>query len=154
MKYTNKVEINLPLEKVVHLWENEDYFKEWQTGFINKIQVKGTPGEKGAQSEIYLNHKNREMKLLETVLESNLPHEKIVLIEHEHMSNTMASRFKDLGNSRTEYAAEIEYIKFNGFLPTLMAKLFPGMFKQQSQMWLDQFKSFAEGRVITRMNEK
>lgn len=146
MKYANKVEINLPLEKVVELWKNENYYKEWQSGFVESIPMKGVPGEKGAQSEIHLLHNNRKMKLLETVLESNLPTERVVLVEHEHMSNTMASRFKDLGNSKTEYIAEIEYIKFNGFLPKVMAKLFPGMFKRQSQQWLDQFKKFAEAK--------
>ena len=54
------------------------------------------------------------MKLLQTVLESNLPQEKKVLVEHEHMTNTMASRFRELDSDRTEYIAEIEYTKFNG----------------------------------------
>lgn len=34
----------------------------------------------------------------------------------------------------------------NGIMPKLMAKLFPGMFKKQSQKWMDQFKEFVEKR--------
>ena len=33
MKYTCTVEIDAPLEKVVSLWKDETYFKEWQDGF-------------------------------------------------------------------------------------------------------------------------
>lgn len=60
------------------------------------------------------------------------------------MTNTMTSRFSELGENKTEYTAEIEYTKFNGIIPKLMSMLFPGMFKKQSQKWLEQFKSFAE----------
>ena len=147
MKYTNVVEIDLPRDKVVELWKNPDYYKEWQNGFVESKLLSGTLGEKGAQSEINLLYNNRRMKLLETVLESNLPEEKVVLVEHEHMTNTMASRFKEVAESKTEYSAEIEYTKFNGILPKIMAKLFPGMFRKQSQKWLDQFKMFAEAKM-------
>ena len=31
-------------------------------------------------------------------------------------------------------------------MPRLMATLMPGMFKRQTQKWLDQFKVFSESR--------
>ena len=37
-------------------------------------------------------------------------------------------------------------LTFNGFMPRLMAMLMPGMFKRQTQKWLDQFKVFSESR--------
>lgn len=132
--------------KVVELWKNENSYSEWQDGFIKIDHISGKPGEESSQSEIYLMYNNREMKLLQTVLKDNLPKEKIVLVEHEHMTNTMASRFRELRDNRTEYIVEIEYTKFNGIIPKLMSKLFPGMFKKQSQKWLDQFKKYAESR--------
>ncbi len=149
MKYINKVEINLPMSEVVELWKDENNFAEWQDGFIRIDHISGEPGEESSQSEIYLMYNNREMKLLQTVLKSDLPGERIVLVEHEDMTNTMANRFRELDDNRTEYLAEIEYTKFNGLMPKLMAKLLPGMFKKQSQKWLDQFKRYAENRAFT-----
>ena len=60
------------------------------------------------------------------------------------MSNTQGSRFKALNDTTTLYISEVEYIKFNGLMIKLIAKLFPGKFKQQSQKWMNQFKAFAE----------
>jgi len=30
MKYTNKVEIDLPIQKVIELWKDESNYPEWQ----------------------------------------------------------------------------------------------------------------------------
>lgn len=60
------------------------------------------------------------------------------------MTNTRASRFKDLGNNQTQYISEVECINFNGLMIKLMALLFPIKFKEQSQKWMDQFKQFDE----------
>ena len=84
------------------------------------------------------------MELFETILSLNLPEEKVALYEHIHMTNTQSSRFKSIENNRTLYTSEVEYTKFNGFLVKLMAKFFPGKFKEQSQKWMNQFKEFAE----------
>ncbi|MGH1433222.1 MAG: SRPBCC family protein [Lewinella sp.] len=143
MKYTCTIEINAPLEKVVSLWSNEKYFKEWQDGFESIKLLTGTPETQGATSRIILDGQQR-IELIETILLANLPEEKIARYEHIHMTNTQASRFEALANSRTRYTSEVEYIKFNGLMIKLMAKLFPSKFKAQSQKWMDQFKAFVE----------
>ncbi|WP_298759473.1 SRPBCC family protein [uncultured Psychroserpens sp.] len=144
MKYTCCVEIDLPIDKVVELWSNEHYFKEWQDGFQSIKHLSGTPNTNGAKSKITINGKQK-IELIETIILSNLPKEKIALYEHIHMTNTQTSRFKDIGNNKTSYTSDVEYTKLNGFIIKLMAKLFPNKFKQQSQKWMNQFKEFAEG---------
>lgn len=47
---------------------------------------------------------------------------------------------------KTKYISEIEYTHFKGFMNKMMALHMPGMFKKQTQKWLDQFKAFAEKR--------
>lgn len=143
MKYTCKVEINVPVDKVVALWSNENLFKEWQDGFESIEHLSGTPNSVGAQARIVFNE-NRRIELLETILSSDLPNEKVARYEHVHMTNTQTSRFMAIGEDKTQYSSEVEYTKFNGFMVKLMAKLFPGKFKAQSQKWMDQFKAFAE----------
>ncbi len=146
MKYICSVEIDAPIDKVVALWENEENFKEWQDGFESIEHLEGVPHTKNAKSKIVLDGKVR-IELIETILSINLPEEKVALYEHIHMTNTQASRFQTIENNRTRYTSEVEYTKFNGFMIKLMAKLFPGKFKGQSQKWMDQFKTFAEQTI-------
>ena len=146
MKYICSIQINAPLETVVALWEDEAHFKEWQDGFKSITHLEGTPNTKGAKSKIVLNDKQR-IELIETILSNNLPHEKVALYEHVHMTNTQTTRFKTLDDQTTLYISEVEYLKFNGWMIKLIAKFFPGKFKGQSQKWMDQFKSFVENRV-------
>jgi len=143
MKYTCSVEINAPIEKVVALWDDESNFKEWQDGFQSIEHLGNTAHVKGAKAKIIIDGSQR-IELLETIISNNLPEEKKALYEHIHMTNTQTSRFKAIDENRTLYISEVEYTKFNGFMIKLMAKLFPGKFKQQSQKWMNQFKTFVE----------
>ena len=145
MKYTCEVKINAPLNKVVSLWEDQNNFKEWQDGFKSIERLSGQPSTKGAKSKIIFEGK-QYMELIETIITYNLPDEKTALYEHKHMTNTQTSRFKELENGNTLYISEVEYTKFNGFMIKLMAKLFPGMFRKQSEKWMNQFKEFVEKR--------
>lgn len=146
MKFECRVEIDQPRDKVVKLFDNPENYPHWQIGFKRLEHVSGTANQKGARAKIFLEQGKGEMELLETITEKDLPRLKCGRYEHKHMSNTMLNRFKEIDEGRTEYVAEIEYTQFNGLLPTLMAKLFPGMFRRQTQAWLDKFKSFAESQ--------
>lgn len=147
MKYTCFVDIDLPIDKTVELWEDKANFKEWQDGFESIELLSGTPDAKGAKSRIVLDDGKRRIELLETILNSDLPNEKTALYEHVHMTNTQTTRFETIEQSKTRYVSVVEYTKFNGFMIKLMAKLFPGKFKEQSQKWMNQFKEFAEQTI-------
>ena len=85
------------------------------------------------------------MELLETITSNRLPYEFSALYQHIHMENTMTSRFTEIdGGAGTRFECDVEYTKFNSFMPRLMALLFPGMFRKQAQKWFDQFKAYAE----------
>lgn len=143
MKYTVSILINAPLKKVVALWEDPAHFHQWQDGFESYTHLEGVPNTKNAKSKIVLNDKMR-IELIETIILNKLPTQKTALYEHIHMTNTQTSRFEAQGDHQTRYTSEVEYLKFNGFMIKLMAKLFPGKFKRQSEKWMQQFKTFAE----------
>jgi hypothetical protein len=143
MKYSCVIEINLPIKKTVELWNNKDYFKEWQDDFCSIELISGTHNYKGSKSRLLFVGK-RKIELVETILSIDLPNEKTALYEHVHMSNTQCSRFISIGKNKTKYISEVEYIKFNGILIKALAMVFPGKFKSQSQKWMNQFKAFAE----------
>jgi uncharacterized membrane protein len=146
MKYSCTVEINLPIDKVIALWTNEDHYKHWQDGFQSIEVIEGQAGAIGTKSRILLEQGKRKMELMETIISNQLPEEKKALYEHIHMSNTQLSKFEKINENKTRYISIVEYTQFNGFLPKLMAGLFPKMFKKQSQKWMDQFKVFAENK--------
>ncbi|MBT3383399.1 MAG: SRPBCC family protein [Prolixibacteraceae bacterium] len=144
MKFSCSVEINLPKNKVAELFNNPDNLKEWQDGFLDIEHLSGTPGTKGAKSKMIYKIGKREMILEETILVNNLPDEFTGSYEAKEMKNTMKNIFISTSENTTCWDAELEYLEFRGFMPKLMAKLMPGMFKNQTQKWLNQFKIFAE----------
>ena len=145
MKFHSTMEISAPRERVVTLFRNPDNLGKWQDGFERVEQVSGTPGETGAQKKMFYSHRGHKMELLETITENRLPDEFAAVYEHAAMDNTMRCRFSEInGGTGTRFDCEVEYTKFRGLMPKLMAWLFPGMFKQQAQKWFDQFKATAE----------
>ncbi len=144
MKYQCSIEINESLAKVVEYWDNPDLFSNWQDGFQNIEILEGTKNSVGAKSKILFKQGKRELELIETILTNDLPNQKKALYEHVHMTNTQTTKFEVIDAKTTRYVSEVEYTQFNGFMPKMMAKLFPKMFKKQSQKWMDQFKIFVE----------
>lgn len=144
MKYTCTINIDLSIDQVVKLWEDENHFCKWQDGFQTIETLEGQAGAVGSKSRIIYQQGKRKMELTETIITNKLPLEKKALYEHIHMTNTQTTRFERISGNKTRYISEVEYTKFKGFVPNLMARLFPGMFRKQSQKWMQQFKEFAE----------
>jgi uncharacterized membrane protein len=144
MKFTCAVDIDKSIDKVIELFKDENNLKEWQDGFQSLEHLSGTKGEEGAKSKITYSSKGRKIELTETIMVNNLPEEFKGLYEAKEMVNYMTNKFSSLGENSTRYESDIEYVSFHGFMPKLMAFLFPGMFKKQVQKWMQQFKVFAE----------
>ena len=148
MKFTCSVNIHCSIEKVVDLFKDPRYLKDYQDGFIRKELISGIEGEVGSVAKMYYKNGKQEMIITETILVSNLPEEFIGSYHHKHMDNTMRCNFKIIGDNHTLYISSIEYTAFRGFMPKILAFLFPGMFKKQVQKWLNNFKEFAENTII------
>lgn len=144
MKFTCQVDIDLPLEKVIPLWDSAENLKHWQDGFESYELLSGKMSEAGSVGKMIYKRGKGKMILTETILENNLPRQFKGRYVHEKMTNTMNNRFETLSENKTRWIAELEYEKFNGLMMKIMAKLFAGKFKSQTQKWLDQFKVFAE----------
>ncbi len=150
MRFTCTTEINVPIDKVITLFDNTANLKKWQNGLVSHEHISGSPGQPGAKSKIVFNTGKHVIELIETITVKNLPHEMTGLYEHKHMVNTMTNRFSSIGENKTRYDAEIHYTKFVGFVPKMMALLMPGIFKKQVQKTIDNFKLFAEKEMSNR----
>ena len=118
--------------------------KKWQDGFVSFEHLSGTPGKPGAKSRMKYQIGKREMELIETITVNNLPQEFSGNYEAKQMINPMTNYFTSPKDNKTTWEAHLEYTQFKGILPKLMAFFMPGVFKKQTQKWLDQFKVFAE----------
>ena len=84
------------------------------------------------------------MAVNEQILDNSLPDYILGEYVHKHMTNTQKITFEIISTDITRIRSDVKYTEFRGFMPRMMAKLFPGMFRKQSQKWLDQFKVLAE----------
>ena len=144
MKYTNEIEINLPIDRVITLFDNPDNMKHWQPGLQSFEHISGTPGQVGAKSRLRYKMGNREIEMIETILKRDLPHSFDGTYEAKGVYNVISNKFIPLGPNKTKWVTETEF-KFSGFMK-LMGWLMPGAFKKQSQQYLDKFKAFAESQ--------
>ena len=144
MRFTCSVEVNLPIGRVVDLWQDPGNLTKWQDGFISQEHLSGVPGEAGSKSRMIYQIGKRRIELIETIITNDLPDWFIGSYHTDAMTNTMINHFVGVDDNLTRWDAEIEYTRFNALGPRVMSWLMPGMFRKKTQKWLDQFRGFAE----------
>ncbi len=144
VKYTNEVTINLPLKKVLDLFDSEENMFKWQPELVSFEHVSGEKGEVGSKSNLSYKMGKREVEMVETITKKNLPEEFNFTYEAKGVWNEMKNSFIEVGPSETKWISHSEF-RFSGFMK-LIAFLMPGSFKKQSQLALDRFKAFAESQ--------
>ena len=142
MKYQNEVEIDLPIERVIELFDNPENLQYWQPGLQSFEHISGTPGQPGAKSRLKYLMGNRKIEMIETILKRNLPDEFSGTYEAKGVYNIVSNRFIPLGAYKTKIVAHNEF-QLSGFMK-LIGWLMPGTFKKQTQKYLEDFKAFAE----------
>lgn len=144
MKYTTEITIDLPVNKVVELFDNPDNLKHWQPGLVSFEHLSGTPGQAGAKSKLKYKMGSREIEMIETIIKRDLPKEFTGTYEAKGVYNKQVNRFVTVGNNKTKWISETEF-QLSGFMK-IIGFLMPGTFKKQSLKFLEQFKAFAEGQ--------
>ena len=142
MKYTTEIEINLPIEKVIELFDNPSNLKKWMEGLQSFEPISGTPGQAGTKSRLKFKMGKREIEMIETITVRNLPEEFSGTYEAKGVFNSVSNRFVALPENRTKYVSEQEF-QFKGFMK-IIGMLMSGAFKKQSFKYLNDFKTFAE----------
>ncbi|HCF62925.1 MAG TPA: SRPBCC family protein [Ferruginibacter sp.] len=142
MQYREQIVIEKPLQDVVRHFTNPDTYAEWMKGFIKMEPLSGEPGTPGAKTNFVFKMGNREMTMLETILENNLPHSFKVSFEARGVFNIVVSRFEAQSATSTLYINDQDF-KFSGFMK-IIGWLMPGAFKKQSRKFLEDFKAFVE----------
>ena len=144
MKYTVSIDINHPIDRVIELFDNEENMFDWMEGLESFERLSGEPGEPGAKSKLRFKTKKREIEMVETIEEKNLPLSYKMTYEAKGVLNRINNRFESIDKNTTRYSTDQEF-EFKGALK-LMAFLMPGAFKKQSKKYLNDFKQFAESQ--------
>lgn len=144
MKYTNEIVIDLPVSRVIELFDDPANLKEWMAGLQSFEHISGTPGQPGAKSRLKFYMNNREIEMIETITTRDLPREFSGTYEAKGVYNIITNRFIPDGPGKTRWIAENEF-HLSGFMK-LIGFLMPGAFKKQSQKYLEDFKKFAENK--------
>ena len=144
MKYTVEIDINLPREKVIELFDNQDNLSKWQCGLESFEHLSGTAGEVGAKSFIKYKMGKRDIEMTETIIKKNLPDEYSFTFEAKGMWNQVDNYFKAMDANTTKWKSD-NIFKGN-FMMSVMMFLMPGAFKKQSLKFMNNFKAFAEDR--------
>ncbi len=143
MKYTCEVLINLPRKEVVEKLDNPDNMKFWQKGLVRFQHLNGEPGKPGAESKLIYLMGKRRVEMIETITFTNLPEEIHLNYFTKGVVNIQKNYFDEEGD-KTRWVSECIF-KFSGFMKFMSFFMGSGAFKKQSQLYLDDFKAFAEG---------
>lgn len=146
MKYTLKITINLPIEKVIEKFDSLENMKHWQKGFIGYETISGIAGQTGAKSRLKYCMGKREVEMIETITHKNLPAAFHGTYEAKGVFNTQENYFVKIDEGATEWTS-VSAFRFTGVTMKILGFLMPGAFKKQSYAFMKDFKNFAENGV-------
>ena len=147
MRYAVEIEIDLPRDRVIELFDDPDNLPKWQEGLVRFEHLDGDEGRPGARSTIVFQMGKRRIEMIETIVVRSLPDEFTATYAAPGVFNEVRNLFQELGPDRTKWVSENEF-RCTGLM-RLFAWLMPGMFRKQSLKYLQDFKAFAEtGRTV------
>lgn len=153
MKYTESIEIALPLERVAQMLADPAHMPKWLRGLVLHEPLSGVHGQVGTRSRVVMQMGQQTFEATETITRrepadlSSIPKGSVVHFEREivgeGMWNAARERLTEIGPDTTLWVSENEY-RFSGLLMRLVGLLMPGTFRKQSQQHMQDFKAFAE----------
>ena len=149
VKYTEEIEINANIETVVALFDNPYNMEKYMHGIESYTVLNGNLREVGTRAEIVVSHiekdvVKRRIVMVEEIITNNLPEEKKVTYTSDVVYNIVTNRFEKISETETRFINEQEF-EFKGFMK-IMSFFMPSAFKEQSRIYLVNFKNFVENQ--------
>ena len=82
--------------------------------------------------------------MIEEIITNNLPDEKKVTYTADAVYNIVTNKLIKVSDNKTKFINEQEF-EFKGYMK-VMGFFMPSAFKQQSRIYLENFKNFVESR--------
>ncbi len=149
VKYSEEIVINANIDTVVALFDNPYNMKEYMEGFENYKLLEGKINEVGAKAEIIINFvepgkEEQKIVMIEEIVTNNLPLEKTIIYTANGVYNIVNNRIIKISETQTKFINEQEF-RFNGYMK-IIGFFMPSAFRQQSRVYLQNFKAFVENR--------
>lgn len=142
MKYTVLIEINEQHAKVAELLITHENYPKWQQGFVSMEPIVGNSGEVGSKMKLSYKMGKREIEMVETLTEKDLPNSFATIYEAKNVWNLVRNVFKETNDNKTLIESRVEF-QFKGFMK-IIAFLMPRAFKKQTEKNFKDFKRFVE----------
>ena len=143
MKYTIETTINLPVERIIELFDDRENLSEWQKGFVSFEHESGEAGQVGAKSRLKYDMNGRKIDMIETIIKRNLPDEFSGTYDADGVHNIIVNRFHAQSANITKWEVESEFV-FSNMMMKIMGFVAPWLFKKQTKDFMQDFKNFAE----------
>ncbi len=143
MQYTLSVDLDLPREKVIELFDNPEYLTRWQPGLVSYEVLEGKARQEGAKARMTFDFGKRKMEVIETITARDLPERICGRYVVNGTLNIQENTFTEIDQHTTRWTSKNEF-RFKGFMMKLMGLVMPGAFKKQSNVYLKAFKKFTE----------
>jgi hypothetical protein len=151
--YTLSVDIDVPRDLVIELFDDPDNLAMWQGGLVSWTLREGKQGQPGAIADIVFQHGKQRIKMVEEVTKRNLPDAFNGTYTWGGNSNTVSNRFIEIGPDKTRWELQCQYT-MNTFMMKAMALLCSRKFKQQHLLFMLAFRAFCEDGVDVRTGEE
>lgn len=142
MKYSLQIVIELSRQEVFTKLEDPATYSCWQRGLISYKLIGDTVKEVGARTKLKYKMGKREITMMETVTKRVFPKTLHMVYEADKVFNSQKNYFEEEPNETTLWITDSEF-KFSGFMK-IVGFLMPGVFKKQTQKYMEDFKAFAE----------
>ena len=148
MQYTVSIDLDLPRERVIELFDDSENLPTGQRGLLSFEPMEGEPGHPGAKSKMVFKMGKRNIDMVETITKRELPEAFDGTYDAKGVFNIVKNRFVELGPDKTRWDSDQEF-QLKGFM-RMIGFLMPGAFKKQSLKYMQDFKAFAEDGVDVR----
>ena len=146
MVFSVSIDIDLPRDKVISLFDNPDNMKRWQPGLLSFERLSGTPGHPGARSRLVYQSGKRRIEMIETVTLRALPGTMNGTYETKGIRHEVRNRFESIAPNKTRWSSENEF-RFDSLVMRAFGALLPGVFRKQTLTFMTLFKKFAEAQA-------
>ncbi len=142
MDYTQDIEIDLPRDRVIALFDDPDNLPKWQEGLQSFEHLTGEPGQPGATSRLVFQQGKRRIEMIETITARNLPDSFDGTYDAKGVRSIAENRFVVVSPERTRWVAH-NVFEFSGPMK-IIGLLFGRTFPKQTMKYMQAFKTFAE----------
>ena len=145
IKYSEEIIINANIDTVKVLIENPYNMKKYMEGIESYKILSGKINNVGTKAEITFLMGEKKILMIEEIIINNLPIEKIVTYKANGINNIVTNKLVKISEYQTKLINEQEF-EFDGGYMKIFGFFMSSAFKEQSRVYLKNFKQFVEIR--------